>query len=92
MQDVFDYIQSLYPTSSGAAKTPERQEEINFVFHRSTEGYKEVELIFYAYDSTDCLVSLNGEARLTVSRSSVENIINDISKLITEGEEEPAEE
>lgn len=57
-----------------------------------TEGYKEVELIFYAYDSTDCLVSLNGEARLTVSRSSVENIINDISKLITAGEEQPTEE
>ena len=51
-----------------------------------------MELIFYAYDSTDCLVSLNGEARLTVSRSSVENIINDISKLIAEGEEQPAEE
>lgn len=92
MQDVFDYIQSLYPTSSGAAKTPERQAEISFVFHRGTEGYKEVELIFYAYDSTDCLVSLNGEARLTVSRSSVENIINDIDTLIAEGKEQPAEE
>ena len=91
MQDVFDYIQSLYPTSSGAAKTPERQAEISFVFHRSTERYNEVELIFYAYDSTDCLVSLNGEARLTVSRSSVENIINDINNLITAGEESPAE-
>ncbi len=64
----------------------------SFVFHRGTEGYKEVELIFYAYGSTDCLVSLNGEARLTVSRSSVENIINDISKLITAGEEQPTEE
>lgn len=51
-----------------------------------------MELIFYAYDSTDCLVSLNGEARLTVSRSSVENIINDIDTLIAEGKEQPAEE
>lgn len=77
---------------SAAADAAMKLTDINFVFHRSTEGYKEVELIFYAYDSTDCLVSLNGEARLTVSRSSVENIINDISNLITSGGEQPAEE
>lgn len=82
IQDVFDSLTELYPNTSGAAKTPTREAELSFTFHRSTEKFEEVELAFYPYSSTDCLTSLNGEARLTITRSEADSIKEDLAALL----------
>lgn len=78
LQGVLEEISSLTPTDKGVAKTPQRSAEIRFVFHQSRESFQEVELIFYQYDSENCLVSLNGETGLMVKREAVQEIIESL--------------
>lgn len=82
IQTVFDRLTSLVPTGRGAAKTPELGATLSFVFHRSTESFPQVELIFYQYDSSSCLVSLNGEARLLVSLTDITALADSLTQLI----------
>ena len=72
--------------SAGAAPTsePQRSAQLSFLFHRNTETFPEVELIFYEYDSTTCLVSLNGEIRLTAAREDVDGLAEDFLALLPE--------
>ena len=72
--------------SAGAAPTsePQRSAQLSFLFHRNTETFPEVELIFYEYDSTTCLVSLDGEIRLTASREDVDGLAEDFLALLPE--------
>ena len=81
IQTVFDRLTSLIPTERGAAKTPELGELLSFVIHRSTESYPDVELIFYQYDSSSCLVSLNGEARLLVALTDISALRESLAAL-----------
>lgn len=75
IQNLLEEIEYLTPSDKGSAKTPQRPAEIRLVFHQERENFREVELIFYQYDSENCLVSLNGEARLLVDREDVEKIV-----------------
>lgn len=75
IQSLMEEISYLKPSDKGSAKTPQRPAEIRLVFHQDRENFREVELIFYQYDSENCLVSLNGEARLLVDREDVEEIV-----------------
>lgn len=84
IQDLFDSLTELYPSSSGASKTPTHEAELSFTFHRTTESFKEVELCFYQYDSGNCLTSLNGDARLMVSRDEVDSLKEDLAALFGE--------
>ena len=52
------------------------------MFHRDADTFKDVELTFYQYDSSSCLVGLNGETRLFVSRDSVASIVEDVNTLV----------
>lgn len=83
IQTVFDRLTNLVPTERGSAKTPELGELLSFVIHRSTESYPDVELIFYQYDSSSCLVSLNGEARLLVALSDVASLQESLTELFS---------
>lgn len=65
--------------SSGAAKG---EALITFVFERSTETFPEVTLALYSYSSTECLVSLNGEATLFVDRESVDSLIQYVAGIV----------
>ncbi len=64
IEDILDDLTALSSTGSGENLTPQRDAEIRFLFHRNTESFSEVELTFYQYDSTSCLVGLNSETRL----------------------------
>ena len=83
-QDVFSDLTSLTSSSSGSELTPERTAEISFIFHRNTSDYQTVELTFYQYDSTSCLVSLNGETRLFVDREDIVSIVEEVNGLVLE--------
>lgn len=79
---VLDALEALNATGSGKDLTPGRSAEIRFVFHRDADTFKDVELTFYQYDSSSCLVGLNGETRLFVSRDSVASIVEDVNTLV----------
>lgn len=85
--DVLDMLVAMESTGSRDGITPERAEEIRFVLHRDNADYPEVELAFYQYDSSSCLVSLNGESRLFVDREDVTDVVEAFTKMALEAEE-----
>ena len=54
---------------------PEQNAGITFKFYQNSETFPEVELLFYPYNSTDYLTTVNGEAKHFVSQERVNNII-----------------
>lgn len=81
--DALDSIQDLEVVGSDAGAQGSK-EEISFTFHRDTDSYPTVTLTFYAYDSSSCLESLNGESRLLVDRDGVLDLIETLRGLLTE--------
>lgn len=81
--DALDSIQDLEVVGSDAGAQGSK-EEITFTFHRDTDHYPTVTLTFYAYDSSSCLESLNGESRLLVDRDGVLELIETLRGLLTE--------
>lgn len=79
--DIQDALTTLCSTGYADNIIPERSAEISFIFHRNTETFSETELTFYKYDSTSCLVSLNGATTVFVARDDVEAIIDAINTI-----------
>lgn len=86
--DVLDMLVAMESTGSKDGITPERAEEIRFVLYRENENVPKVELAFYQYDSSSCLVSLNGESRLFVDRADVIEVVETFTKLMLEEDTE----
>jgi hypothetical protein len=80
--DVLEEITNLVPSDKGTEKTPEYEAELELVFYRDNENFPDVSLVFYKYDSENCLVSLNGVARLQVARDSVMSIVSELTELL----------
>ena len=69
LDDLLDKVEAL--SREGSAEGAEGLEElISFSFH--AEGWDDVELTLYSYDSGSCLVEINGEALAFTERSSAE--------------------
>ena len=71
-------------TSSGYAAgiTPEGEPEITFRILRDRENFSEVTLCFYAYNSTSCLVTLDGVSTVTVKRETAAELVSSVEKLL----------
>ena len=71
-------------TSAGyAAETlPERSKEIRFLFHQNHSAYPQVELVFYQYDGDVCLVTLNGNSTVFVSRTQVVELVEAVNHVV----------
>ena len=83
-QDLLDDLNAMASTGSAVGLTPERSAQISFTFHRNTETFPQMELVFYQYDSSNCLVSLDGEVVLLAAREDVEAIVEAAAALIPE--------
>ena len=83
-QDLLDDLNAMASTGSAVGLTPERSAQISFTFHRNTETFPQVELVFYQYDSSNCLVSLDGEVVLLATREDVEAVVEATAALIPE--------
>ena len=83
-QDLLDDLNAMASTGSAVGLTPERSAQISFTFHRNTETFPQMELVFYQYDSSNCLVSLDGEVVLLATREDVEAIVEAAAALIPE--------
>ena len=69
LDDLLDKVEAL--SREGSADGAQGLEElISFSFH--AEGWDDVELTLYSYDSGSCLVEINGEALAFTERSSAE--------------------
>ena len=81
--DALDSIQDLAVTGSDTDATP-GTEELSFTFYQDKENYPTVKLVFSQYDSSSCLVTLNGESRLLVSRTDLLDLVDTLQDLLAE--------
>lgn len=81
--DALDSIQDLEVTGSDTDATP-GTEELSFTFYQDKENFPTVTLVFSQYDSSSCLVTLNGESRLLVSRTDLLDLVDTLQDLLAE--------
>lgn len=79
---ITDVLDDLTSAGYAAGLTPERSEEIRIVFHRDRETFPEVELAFYAYNSSACLTTLNGASTVLADRTGVVALVEAVNELI----------
>lgn len=82
LQPILDRLNEMLPSDSGSEKEPGANALLSFTFHRNTDKFKSVVLEFYDYDSSNCLVSLDGTARLLVARSDFSAVLESVSALM----------
>lgn len=80
--DIWDALDDLESTGYATGLTPERREEIRFVIRREHDTFPEVELVIYQYNSTSCMVTLNGEATVFVARDAVVSLVEEVNSLV----------
>ena len=56
--------------------------ELSLTFHRNTEEYSEVEVVFYQYNGSYCIASLNGDELNYVERSAVVDLKEAVNSVI----------
>ena len=80
--DVFTKLEKLSFVNYATGLTPDETKEMfRVVFHLKSGNFETVEVVIYGYTSTECLVTLNGEATIKVERSDVNTLVTDTEKL-----------
>jgi len=82
VDDVLDAVYAM--TATGTSEFVPVTAEIAFTFRRNTETFSEIDLTFYRADSESCVLSFNGETRLTVDRSDVVDLIETVNAILLE--------
>lgn len=77
-----DDLNSMYGDGDGTDRGG--SEIASFTFYQDRKGYERVTLSFTAYDSTDCLTTLNGQTRVLAPLSTVNDAVNAILDAIAE--------
>lgn len=83
VEQLMSSLDAMESTGSAEGADPGVQ-ELRFTFHQDSESWPQVELVFYQYDSSSCLVSLNGETRLLVDRADVTELAEMVAELLPE--------
>lgn len=76
---ILDALDDLISTGYAAEDPAENPEEIRFVIHQNNQNFPEVELVFYRYNSTSCMVTLNGEPTVFVNRADVVSLVETVN-------------
>lgn len=82
MDDTMNILDGMAFSGYATGITPERSEEIRLVIHRENENFPDVEIVFYQYDSTKCLVQLMGESTVFTAREDVVALIEEINSMV----------
>lgn len=69
---VLPELNRLNSAGYAEAVVPEQEPLLKYVFYRNTENFARVELSIYPYDSTNCLVVLNGESTVFITNAEAE--------------------
>ena len=81
--EVLYSLGALLSDNYAGDEAPKRSRELTFVFYRDNDRHPETELIFYSYDSSNCLVTLDGESTVFIDRYSVDSLKEKITNLMT---------
>ncbi len=82
--DALDSIQDLEVTGADTDATP-GTEELSFTFYQDKENFPTVTLVFFPVrQQSSCLVTLNGESRLLVSRTDLLDLVDTLQDLLAE--------
>ena len=79
--DVLDQIEALTNEGDASDASLSLGELISFTFR--AEGWDDVELVIYSYDSSTCVAVINGEVLRFTSRTDAEEICDAVSALLT---------
>lgn len=80
--DVLQTLTGLASSGYATGMTPEGESRIRFRIYRDRAVFSEVELAFYTYNSTDCIVTLDGTATVTVSRENVDGLVEEMEGIL----------
>ena len=80
--DVLDELSGILLDEEKEAEPTDSREELKLTFHRNTEEYASVELVFYQYDGSSCISVLNGEETNCVNREDVISLKEAINSII----------
>ena len=59
-----------------------QEPEITFRFFRDRDSFSQVTLCFYAYNSTSCLVTLDGVSTVTVKRETAAELVSSVKNIL----------
>ena len=79
--DVLDQIEALTNEGDASDASLSLGELISFTFR--AEGWDDVELVIYSYDSSTCVAVINGEVLRFTSRTDAEEVCDAVSALLT---------
>ncbi len=79
---VLKTLNSLEGTNTGTPFAADKGRELTFLFHLDSEEYPQLELVFYQYDSTNTLVSLNGSSDILLGRSQLVELKEAVNALV----------
>lgn len=80
--EVLDELSGILLDEEKEAEPADNREELKLTFHRNTEEYASVELVFYQYDGSSCISVLNGEETNCVNREDVISLKEAINSII----------
>lgn len=78
-------IQSALESITAAEFTdeaPAGQQEIRLTLHLTDENFSQVEIVFYRYDGSNCLATVDGDSFALVSRSSVVDLMEAVNAIV----------
>ena len=76
---ILNALDDLDSTGYATESPGENPEEIRFVIHQDHQTFPEVELVFYRYNSTSCMMTLNGEPTVLVNREDVVSLVETVN-------------
>lgn len=79
---VLDSLTDMDSSGYATGLTPEGESQIAFRIYRDREAFSEVELAFYIYNSSDCIVTLDGTTTVTVDREDLETLVQTVTGLL----------
>lgn len=81
---ITDALDEMDSTGYATGLTPTLAEEIRFKFYRNDDHHAEVELVLYRYDSSSCLVTLDGVSTVLADRTDLSVLLNAVNKIVAE--------
>lgn len=82
LEEALDTLTGLASSGYATGMTPEGENRLTFRVYRDRAAFSEVELAFHTYNSTDCIVTLDGTATVTVSRENVDDLVGKMEEIL----------
>ncbi len=79
--DVLDQVEALPGSGSAEGASLELGELISLSFH--AEGYEDVVLRIYSYDSGSCVATINGEDPRFTDRTAVQSLVDSVNAALS---------